>query len=189
MSVKVKIIWCVLSWLTLSPLFLYLTNRWGMLKKWLRIVLMLISPLFIVIYALVAIGLFIVIVVICPDFFSIITRTRDDYYFSNPKRIERITDMKFDIDRVISYEPGEKSFLGDYDSTTRVLLNERPDYVLLDSLVKTGKWSRTSNSYYFSAIWGNEIPAPPGEPEGEDRTLTITVPLDSDTIIIGSGKW
>jgi len=70
-----------------------------------------------------------------------------------------------------------------------VLLNERPDYALLDSLVKTGKWSRTSNDYYFSAIWGNEIPAPLGEPEGVDRTLTITVPLNSDTIIIGSGKW
>lgn len=59
----------------------------------------------------------------------------------------------------------------------------------LDSLVKEGKWCKTERGYWFHSIWGNGIPAPPGEDDNVDRILTIIVPFNSDTIVINSGKW
>ena len=45
-----KCIACLISWLTISPLFYYLTRKWGIMKKWISILLLCISPLFIYIY-------------------------------------------------------------------------------------------------------------------------------------------
>lgn len=189
MKKTVKLLLSFLSWLTVSPLFLYLTNHWNLMKKWQRIVLMLFSPLFLVIYAIIVIILFIWIELTWPDFFPVITGSRDDIYFSNSKRLERITEAKFDIDHIVSYQAGERSFLGDYNDETIIKLENKPNYMQLESLVKEGKWSKTESGYWFHSIWGNGYPAPPGEDDNVDRMLTIIVPLNSDTIVINSGKW
>lgn len=97
--------------------------------------------------------------------------------------------MYLDIEEIVSYKPGRRSFLGDYDDETVARVGSQPDYEKLDSLVSIGKWSKNENGYYFTTIWGNGISAPPGEHEEEDRMFTIRVPFNSDTIVIDSGRW
>lgn len=96
--------------------------------------------------------------------------------------------MYLDIEEIVSYKPGRRSFLG-CDNETVARIGSQPDYEKLDSLVSIGKWSKNENGYYFTTIWGNGLPAPPGEREEEDRMFSIWIHFNSDTIIIDSGRW
>ena len=173
----------IITWLAVSPLFLYLSYRWKMLRKWLRWVLTFISPLFLILYLII----FVFLTFWLED--SKINPYRDDNYFSNEKRLERITGVKFDIRKVIDFEKGSKGFTGDYSSEITILLKQQPDYQVLDSLVREEKWSKYEDVYCFHRIWGNEIEPPEGENKNEDRFLTVRVVPNSDTLYVTSGAW
>ena len=173
----------IVTWLTVSPLFLYLSYRWKMLRKWLRWVLTFVSPLFLILY------LIILDLLIFWLGNSKLNPDRDDNYFSNEKRLERITGVKFDIRKVIDFEKESPGFNGDYSSKTTILLKKQPDYQVLDSLVRENKWFKNDDGYYFHIIWGNEIEAPEGENKDEDRFLTVQVLANSDTLYVISGAW
>ena len=53
--VLIKAIALLLSWLTLSPLMLIFDGRWKLLSKWLRIVLFVLSPMMLTVYAMAGI--------------------------------------------------------------------------------------------------------------------------------------
>ena len=109
--------------------------------------------------------------------------------FVDNERIERITGAKLYFRDIVDEEYDEPSFNGDYSNTYLVLLEKRPDYSALDSLVASGRWQKSEGGYHFSAIWGNDLPAPEGEDPNEDRMLTIRIPFDSDTISLSTGMW
>ena len=46
----------LLSWLTLSPLFCYLSRKWQLIGKKVRMLLLLISPLMLIVYAVASRG-------------------------------------------------------------------------------------------------------------------------------------
>lgn len=174
----------ILTWLTFSPAFLYLSYRWKMLRKWLRWVLTLISPLFLICY--LVLDLFIILYgrLFCLNPY------RDDKYFSKEERLEKITGVHFDVKKVISYQPGEKRFdVGIYMDETSILLEKLPDYHQLDSLVHQNKWSKTENEYYFQTRWGGGGSVPDGEDENAYRFLIVRVIPDCDTLYITSGVW
>ena len=173
----------IITWLTVSPLFFYLSYRWKILRKWLRWVLTLISPLFLIFYLVIIVFL----VFWLKD--SKINPYRDDNYFSNEKRLERITGIKFDINKIIDFQKETQSFTGDYSAKTTILLKKLPDYQLLDSLVRENKWSKYEDGYYFHRIWGNEIEAPEGENKDEDRFITVRVIPNSNILYVDSGVW
>lgn len=151
--------------------------------KWLRWILTFISPLFLILYLIT----FVFFAFWLKD--SKINPYRDDNYFSNEKRLERITGVKFDVKKVIDFEKETPGFTGDYSSTTTILLEKQPDYQVLDRLVSEKKWSKYEDVYYFHTIWGNEIEPPQGENKNEDRFLTVQVDPNTDTIYVKSGVW
>lgn len=179
----------ILCWLTISPLFLILANRWKVMKKWQRIVLMLISPMFLLIYALILLMVGIIIYLCQPSFYGGKSGYGDADRFVNNERIERISGARLYFRDIVNEEFGEPSFNGDYSNTYTVSLEKRPDYMALDSLVAAGRWQKYEDGYHFSAIWGNDLPAPEGEDPDEDRMLNIRIPFNSDTISISTGKW
>ena len=187
---NVKHIWIlILCWLTVSPLSLILANRWKIMKKWQRIVLMLFSPLFLMIYCLILLLVGFLIYLCQPSFFGGKSGLSDGKDFVDNERIERITGAKLYFRDIVDEEYDEPSFNGDYSNTYLVLLEKRPDYSALDSLVASGRWQKSEGGYHFSAIWGNDLPAPEGEDPNEDRMLTIRIPFDSDTISLSTGMW
>ena len=173
----------IITWVTVSPLFLYLSYRWKMLRKWSRWLLTFVSPLFLIFYLII----FVFLTFWLKD--SKINPYRDDNYFSNVKRLERITGVKFEIRKVIEFEKETPSFTGDYSAKTTILLKKQPDYQVLDSLVRENKWSRYEDGYYFHKIWGNEIDAPEGENKDADRFITVRIAPKSDTLYVDSGVW
>ena len=54
-NMLIKAIALLLSWLTLSPLMLILDGRWKLLPKWLRILLFVLSPMMLIVYAVAGI--------------------------------------------------------------------------------------------------------------------------------------
>ena len=79
-----KFLLLFLSWLTLSPLFLYLASNWKLIGKKVRILLFVISPLMLIIYLVVTI---------------VVYMAYDDYNrkhrFADNDVIERITGIRF----------------------------------------------------------------------------------------------
>lgn len=141
------------------------------MKKGWAITFMLVSPLFLIIYASLALMIF-VLLYLNTDFGKV--GYGDKRYFTNEDRIERITGMKFDFGEVLEFIPGESSFNGDYSCHIKVALDEAPDYAILDSICASNKhWFVGTDGYHFSIIWGNGEPAPKGEDPNEDRLLDI----------------
>ena len=186
-SEVIRIITLIFCWATFSPIFLYLGNRWNMPGKWVRITLFFVSPLAIVSYILTI--LFVMILIEChyPGTFNL--KGSSDTDFVDSERIERISGVYFDLGDIVEESIDEPSFNGDYSTDMKVVLNSKPNYELLDSLVRANKWMKYDGVYSFHAIWGNELPAPPGEDENEDRMLSIHIPINSDTITITTGMW
>lgn len=51
----IKALALLLSWLTLSPLLLIMDGRWKLLPKWLRVVLLMLSPMMMVVLLVIGI--------------------------------------------------------------------------------------------------------------------------------------
>lgn len=171
------------SWFTISPLFYYLTWKWKLIGKKLRVTLLLISPIFLMAYiVLLAFGL---------DAYDSYQRK---YRFTNKDTIERITGVTYPNFKIVEYTKGRTSFLGDYNDQLIIEFKETPStafYQKLDSLiaVEQSDWSKRDNVYSYSKIWGNGLPAPKGEDDEEDMTFSIEFEKGSKKAIIGYGAW
>ncbi len=179
MKKLLKWIVLLLSWLTLSPLILYLGHRWKMGNKYVRIVAMLISPLFLILYLLL---------------FTFFYYEDNTSYFQNRNRIERITEVKIPKFKVIEYHEGRRGFTGEFeDQFTFEFKSMPPDDMFdkIDELIKSGKtsWHKEGDEYVFNHTWGNGLPAPNGEDDNEDRFFTIKISRGKKQGVIRHGMW
>ncbi len=177
----IKKIICTLCWLTISPLYYYLSGKWGLKQG--RLFLMLVSPLFLILYFIAFVW----------GYFTYIDYQRK-YYFTDVDRIERITRVKFPEMSIIDYHHSRTSFTGDYSNHLIVKFEEdisEKTYQTLDSLITTDKtsWRKKGNIYLFSVMWGNGMPTPEGENDEEDRTFSIAIEKGNNKATINSGMW
>ena len=155
------------SWITISPLFVYLASRWKLIGKKVRILLLLISPLMLIVYFIL---------------FLLALQGYDDYQrkheFADNEVIERITGVAFPELDIIDYKKNDRGFLGDYkDKLTLEMEDELSEstYHYLDSIINIGKtqWFKHGDEYSYSIMWGNDLPAPKGESEEDDGMFSL----------------
>jgi hypothetical protein len=185
-ALLVKILqWLILllSWLTISPLFIYLARKWLLIGKKVRILLLLISPLMLI-------GYFIL--------FLLALQGYDDYQrkyrFANNETIERITGVAFPELDIIDYKKDNRGFLGDYkDRLTLEMEDELSEstYLYLDSIISAGntQWLKQGDEYSYSIMWGNGLPAPKGEREDDDGMFSLSFKKGSKIINLSHGSW
>ena len=185
-ALLVKILqWLILllSWLTISPLFIYLARKWLLIGKKVRILLLLISPLMLI-------GYFIL--------FLLALQGYDDYQrkyrFANNETIERITGVAFPELDIIDYKKDSRGFLGDYkDWLTLEMEDELSEstYLYLDSIISAGytQWLKQGDEYSYSIMWGNGLPAPKGEREDDDGMFSLSFKKGSKIINLSHGSW
>ena len=171
------------SWLTLSPLFIYLARKWQLIGKKLSIFFMLLSPLMLAAYLVV---------------FLFALQEYVDYQrkhkFANNEVIERITGIPFPELKIVDYHKGKDSFLGDYNDRLILQMEEELDestYLRLDSIIQNGNtdWGMRENQYNYSRIWGNGFPAPEGQNDEEDVMFSLSFHKGSDTLTLNYGAW
>lgn len=173
----------LLSWLTISPLFVYLASRWKLIGKKVRILLLLISPLMLIVYAIIALF-------VLQGYYDY----QRKYRFVNNEAIERITGVAFPEVDIIDYEKGEGGFLGDYNDKLTLEMEEElseSTYHYLDSIVNSGDtgWSKRDDEYSYSIMWGNGLPAPKGESEEDDGMFSLSFKRGSKIINLSHGSW
>ena len=173
----------ILSWLTVSPLFIYLARKWQLIGKKVRVLLLLMSPLMLIVYAVAVL---------------FILQGYGDYkrkhHFANDGVIERITGVPFPELNIIDYEKGEAGFLGDYnDMLTLEMENDLSEstYHYLDSVISVGNtnWHKRNDEYIYGTVWGNGLPAPEGENEEEDIMFSLSFKAGSKIINLSHGSW
>ena len=173
----------LLSWLTISPLFVYLAKKWKLIGKKVRILLLLISPLMLIVYFIL---------------FLLALQRYDDYQrkykFANNETIERITGVAFPELDIIDYKKDNRGFLGDYkDKLTLEMGNELSEstYHYLDSIISVGntQWFKHGDEYSYSIMWGNGLPAPKGESEEDDGMFSLSFKKGSKIINLSHGYW
>lgn len=182
----VKIIcWLTLlfSWLTISPLFIYLARKWKMIGKKTRILLLVISPLMLILYLIIAL--------LVMQGYSDYQRK---YRFADNEAIERITGVAFPKVDIIDYQKGGSSFNGDYSDELILEMEEElseSTYQYLDSIISTGnaEWSKCDDEYSYSIMWGNGLPAPKGESEEDDGMFSLSFKKGSKIINLSFGSW
>ena len=173
----------LLSWLTISPLFVYLADGWNLIGKKVRILLLLISPLMLIVYFI----LFLLALQGCDDY-------RRKYRFANNEAIERLTGVAFPEVDIIDYKKDKRSFLGDYnDKLTLEMEDELSEstYHYLDSIINAGntQWYKHGDEYSYSIMWGNGLPAPKGESEEDDGMFSLSFKKGSKIINLSHGSW
>ena len=144
----------LLSWLTISPLFVYLANKWKLIGKKVRILLLLVSPLMLIVY--------IIIYWVALDEYNAYQRK---YRFANNEAIERITGVAFPKLDLIDCEKNYSGLGGYYyGKLTFEMENELSEssYHYLDSIISVGntEWSKCENEYNYSIGWskGEAVP-------------------------------
>jgi hypothetical protein len=173
----------LLSWLTLSPLFCYLSRKWQLIGKKVRMLLLLISPLMLIVYAVAV--LFII---------QGYNNYRIKHHFASNEVIERITGVSFPELSIIDYEKGNAGFLGDYnDMLTLEMENDLSEstYHYLDSVISVGNtnWHKRNDEYIYGTVWGNGLPAPEGENEEEDIMFSLSFKAGSKMVTLNYGAW
>ena len=173
----------ILTWATLSPVFVYLAKRWGSIGKKLRTFLLLISPFMIVVYIL-----------FCFAISGVYGSYHRKHRFADSQAIERVTGVRFPQLKLVDYDKGGSSFTGDFnDCLTLEMQDELSEatYNLLDSLICSGnkEWKKRDGEYNFSIMWGNGMPAPEGEDDDEDIAFSLSFKEGSRTVVINYGYW
>ncbi len=173
----------LISWLTISPLFYYITKKWNLIGKKIRILLLLISPLFLILYA-----------TFCFYCFNIYYDYHRKYRFTDTETIERITGIDYPDFKVLEYKKDKSSFLGDYNDQLVIEFEEVPSekfYQQIDSMITTGgsDWFKHGNTYSYSKMWGNGLPAPEGEDNDEDMSFSISFDKGSRQATLKYGAW
>ena len=173
----------LVSWLTISPLFYFLGKRWESFNKRNGMALLLVSPLFLILYL------------------SFIIWGASKYYdyqrehkFANKKVLSRITEAPFPGFRKKQYIRGRTSFTGDYMDKLSIEFSEIPSdefYQTLDSLanVPDSNWHRKKDGYWYNKVWGNGLLAPKGENDEEDMSLLIWITKGDREARIEYGAW
>lgn len=175
---------CLLSWLTISPVYYYLASRWKLIGKKLRIGLLIISPMFLILYA-----------ILCLWGLDTYYKYHRKHRFTDKEVLERITGVTYPAFKVIKYTKDNRtSFLGDYNDQLLIEFKEPPStafYQHLDSLAATGNsdWFIHDNIYSYSKVWGNGLPAPNGEDDEEDMMFRISLEKGSEQATIDYGAW
>ena len=176
--------WLVLifSWFTVSPLMLYLGKKWQIGKKKARVALMLLSPLFLILYAFLLSAF-----LYCGD---IVYRMQ---YFRNRDRIERITGVALPAFRITNCKIGSRGFNGDYKDSFTFKFKSLPSDELfddIDKMIETGEteWKKEGNKYSFFQMWGNGMPAPKGEKD-DDNSFGITITRGEKQGRVTHGRW
>lgn len=173
----------LLSWMTISPLFIYLGSRWKLIGKRIRIFLFLISPFMLMFYLII---------------FLFALQGYIDYErkhrFANNEDIERITGVVFPELRIVEYKKGRVSFNGDYCDNKTLEMEEdlsESTYHYLDSISNSANtnWRKRDDVYIFDIMWGNGFPAPEGEDEEDDGTLYLSFKKGSKIINLSCGAW
>lgn len=173
----------LLSWLTISPLFIYLASRWKLISKKVRILLLFISPLMLIVYFII---------------FLLALQGYDDYErkykFANNEAIERITGVAFPELDIVEYKKDNRGFLGDYSDKLILEMEEELNettYHYLDSIIMSGDtgWSKRDDEYSYSIMWGNGLPAPKGESEEDDGMFSLSFKKGSKIINLSHGSW
>ena len=93
----------LICWFTLSPLFYYLAKKWKLLRTLWRAILLLISPLFWFLYAI----LFIMSIYLADDM-------QRRFQFMDHEEIAEITKSPFPSYMILYHHSGSGSFLGDH---------------------------------------------------------------------------
>lgn len=173
----------IVSWLTISPLFFYITKRWNLIGKKIRVLLLLISPLFLIVYA-----------ILCLYGLDIYYAYHRKYRFTDTETLERITGIDYPDFKIVKYKKDKSSFLGDYNDMLVIEFDEIPSegfYQRIDSLVTTedSSWFKHDNTYSYSKMWGNGFPAPEGENNEEDMSFTISFDKGNKQAILRYGAW
>ena len=174
-----KIISLILSWATLSPLLLILDGRWKLLPKWLRIVLFVLSPMMLVVMAVVAI-------------FGYLYYSEHymQHHFVRRRVVENITGVRLPRYKVID-RGGEDSRVRRFPDRTydfTLEFKEMPDDAFYEKLDKHFD-SFEPGKYSYSAIWGNGMEAPQGESDKDDINFAIDIERGSKTFHIRVGEW
>ena len=167
------------SWLTLSPLLFILDGEWKLLPIWLRIVLFVLSPLVLIVLAMLVLWGY----VSYPEYHM-------KHHFVKRRVVENITGVKFPKYKVLNqgeeWECFSRSLEHTYDFTLE--FKKMPDedfYEKLDEhfdCLEVGKYS-------YSAIWGNGIEAPKGESDDDDISFSVDIERGSKTFQIRVGRW
>ena len=144
----------LLSWLTISPLFVYLANKWKLIGKKVRILLLLVSPLMLIVY--------IIIYWVALDEYNAYQRK---YRFANNEAIERITGVAFPKLDLIDCEQNYSGLGGYYyGKLTFEMENEQSEssYHYLDSIISVGntEWSKCEDEYNYSIKWSKRKAVP-----------------------------
>ena len=158
-------------------------NRWKLIGKKVRILLLLISPLMLIVY-------FIIFLLALQGYYDY----QRKYHFADNGVIERITGVAFPKVDIIDYEKGESSFLGDYSDKLTLEMEEElseSTYHYLDSVISTGnaEWSKCDDEYSYSIMWGNGLPTPKGESEEDDGMFSLSFKKGSKIINLSHGSW
>ena len=114
--------------------------------------------------------------------------------FDDSDAIERITGAPCPEFRVVKYKKGNSGFNGDYNDCLIVEFEQMPAegfYQALDSLVNVdgSDWDCRDGVYYYSRMWGNGLPAPEGENDEEDMSLSVTIKKGEKRAEISFGAW
>ncbi|MBQ6770759.1 MAG: hypothetical protein IJP44_07270 [Bacteroidales bacterium] len=175
----IKSIVLIAFWLTLSPLLLILDGRWKLLPKWLRIVLFVVSPMMLVVMAVVAFWGY--------DYYS------EHYmlhHFVRRRVVENITGVRLPrykvVDRGEEWACFGRSPEHTYDFTMG--FKKMPDedfYKKLDEYFDNFE----PGKYSYSAIWGNGMEAPKGESDEDDVCFSIAIEKRSKTFHIWVMEW
>ena len=167
------------SWLTLSPLLLIFDGRWKLLPKWLRIVLFVLSPMMLIVMAVVAFW--------GCDYYS-------EHYMQNHfvrrRVVENITGVKFPKYKVVNQGEEWKCFGRSPEHTYDFTLEfkKMPDEDFYEKLDEHFECFEPGK-YNYSAIWGNGIEAPKGESDKEDISFSIDIERASKPFHIRVGEW
>lgn len=150
-KVVLKAIVLVISWLTISPLFLIYDGWWKLLPKWLRIVLAVFSPLIMIV----------VVMAFAFTSYAIMDHFHR-HHFTKPKVVERITNTPFPEYTIDDYR---KTWIGDlgWYKTSLEFVNV-PDSTFYRELAKHGNYYTDENDslvtysfsksyYYYSSAY------------------------------------
>lgn len=116
--------------------------------------------------------------------------------FDDAKTLTRITEVEFPKLKVVEYDYGGSSFHGDYSDELILEFKELPSeefYAVIDSHARCdnhdGWYVEGDSTYNYSRMWGNGLPAPPGEDDEEDMSLEIEIKRGEKRFHVSYGAW
>lgn len=178
-AIILKVVALAVSWLTLSPFLLILDGRWKLLPKWLRIVLFVLSPMMLILFAVAGI-----------QGHLYYSEHYLQHHFVKRRVIENITGVKMPKYKVVNEGEAWRCAgrFPDHSYNFTMEFKRMPDedfYMELDEhfdCFEPGKYS-------YSAIWGNGLEAPKGESDDDDINFSIDIEKGSKTFHVSVNQW